>query len=90
MGGLAGSVNGMDSDVFIILSFSRMDYYGDMHIVFNTDLPEFGHEGVLQFKFFKAFRLLGKQKLQRIDDYHVNIVFLDGVYHGGKNFFDLS
>lgn len=67
-----------------------MDYDGDMHIVFNTDLPELGHEGVLQFKLFKAFRLFGKQKLQRIDDYHVDIVFLDGVYHCGKNLFDLG
>ena len=80
----------MDADIFSILGLPGMDDDCDMDIVSDADISQFGHEGVLKFKLFEPFSLLRYHKLEGIKDYCVNVVLLDAVNDGWKDFIDVG
>ena len=48
----------MDADILAVLCLARVDDDGDMDVKLDAYFSEFGHERVLQLKFFEPFRLL--------------------------------
>ncbi len=56
--GLTGTINGMNTDILIILRLPGMYNNNHVNIVINGDLPEFGHQTILRVKLFVALTLL--------------------------------
>ena len=61
-----------------------------MDIVLDADISESRHEGILKFKSFESFSLLGEHKLQGIKNYCMDVVSFDAVDNGGDYFFDVG
>ncbi len=59
LGGLAGAVDRVDAQVFIVLSLLGVDHYHHVHVVLEAYLPQLGHQGVLQLELLEALTLLG-------------------------------
>mgnify|MGYP000610331712 CR=1 FL=1 len=89
LSGFAGAIDRMDADIFSILGLPGMDDDCDMDIVSDADISQFGHEGVLKFKLFEPFSLLRYHKLEGIKDYRMNVVLLDAINDGRKDFIDV-
>lgn len=58
LGGLTCSIDGVNADVLVVFSLPGVNDNDDMHIEFDADISQLGHEGVLQFEFLKPFCLL--------------------------------
>ena len=88
LSGLAGAVDGVDSDVFAIVGLAGVDHHNHMHAVSYADVPQPRHQRVLQLELLEPVSLLREEELQSVDHHHVHAVLLDGIHYGGKDFLD--
>ena len=88
LSGLAGAVDGVDSNVFTIIGLAGVDHHNHMHVVFYADVSQTRHQRVLQLELLEPVSLLRKEELQCVDHHHVHAMLLDGIHNGGKDLVD--
>lgn len=58
LGGLAGTINGVDADILSVIRLPGVDHYYHMDIIADGDFPQSCHQCILKLKLFKSISLL--------------------------------